>query len=111
MQEIAASAKEQDMGTSQINNAIQQLDQVIQQNAASLEQIASTTESLAAHAEQLRTRIHFFQLGEMPLRETAQHAAPSDAPKQPSPADVPAPKPRSAEPLPSILSDDDFERF
>ena len=117
VQEIAASAKEQDMGTSQINNAIQQLDQVIQQNAASLEQIASTTESLAAHAEQLRTRIHFFQLGEMPpseaeqKRQTAQQAASSDAPKSPSLSDVPIPKPRPAESLPSILSDDDFERF
>ena len=117
VQEIAASAKEQDMGTSQINNAIQQLDQVIQQNAASLEQIASTTESLAAHAEQLRTRIHFFQLGEMPpseaeqKRQTAQQAALSDAQKSPSLSDVPISKPRPAESLPSILSDDDFERF
>ncbi|MBE0501442.1 MAG: cache domain-containing protein, partial [Desulfuromonadales bacterium] len=43
VQEIAASSREQDAGSDQINVAIQQLDSVIQQNAAAAEETAATS--------------------------------------------------------------------
>ena len=52
--EISAACREQDIGASQINEAIQQLDQVTQQNAGASEQISATSEELAAQAEELQ---------------------------------------------------------
>jgi methyl-accepting chemotaxis protein len=46
VEEITAACREQDVGSSQINQAIQQLDQVTQQNAAASEQVSSTSEEL-----------------------------------------------------------------
>jgi methyl-accepting chemotaxis protein len=63
VQEISAACKEQDIGTEQINKAIQQLDQVIQQNASASEEMASTSEELASQAENLQTIISFFKTG------------------------------------------------
>ena len=57
VQEISSASKEQDQGTGQINNAIQQLSTVIQQNASASEELASTAEELAAQAEQLQSLI------------------------------------------------------
>ncbi|MDJ0276256.1 methyl-accepting chemotaxis protein [Sphingomonas sp. 2R-10] len=59
--EISAACREQDIGSSQINQAIQQLDQVTQQNAAASEQISSTSEELAGQAEELQQGIAFFR--------------------------------------------------
>ena len=42
--EISAACREQDIGASQINEAIQQLDKVTQQNAGASEQISTTSE-------------------------------------------------------------------
>jgi methyl-accepting chemotaxis protein len=60
--EISAACREQDIGTSQINQAIQQLDSVTQQNASASEQIATTSEELAVKAEDLQLGIAFFRL-------------------------------------------------
>ncbi|WP_267435121.1 methyl-accepting chemotaxis protein [Sphingomonas sp. GM_Shp_1] len=60
--EISAACREQDIGASQINQAIQQLDQVTQQNAGASEQISSTSEELAAQAEELQQSIAFFRV-------------------------------------------------
>jgi methyl-accepting chemotaxis protein len=60
--EISAACREQDIGASQINQAIQQLDQVTQQNASASEQISSTSDSLADQAEELQHSIAFFRL-------------------------------------------------
>ncbi|MDX2201642.1 MAG: methyl-accepting chemotaxis protein [Hyphomicrobiaceae bacterium] len=60
--EISASCREQDVGASQINEAIQQLDKVTQQNASASEQMSSTSEELAAQAEELQTSIAFFRV-------------------------------------------------
>ncbi|HEY5797450.1 MAG TPA: methyl-accepting chemotaxis protein, partial [Bosea sp. (in: a-proteobacteria)] len=57
-----AACREQDVGSTQINQAIQQLDKVTQQNAAASEQVSATSEELAAQAEQLQTTIAFFRL-------------------------------------------------
>ncbi|MCM2291062.1 methyl-accepting chemotaxis protein [Allorhizobium sp. BGMRC 0089] len=60
--EISAACREQDIGSEQINEAIQQLDKVTQQNAAASEQISATSEELAKRAEQLQTSIAFFRM-------------------------------------------------
>ncbi len=60
--EISAACREQDIGASQINEAIQQLDKVTQQNASASDQISSTSEALASRAEELQESMAFFQL-------------------------------------------------
>jgi methyl-accepting chemotaxis protein len=60
--EITAACREQDVGSSQINQAIQQLDKVGQQNASASEQVSSTSEELASQAEQLQSTISFFRI-------------------------------------------------
>ena len=62
--EISAACREQDIGASQINQAIQQLDQVTQQNASASEQISSTSEALSDQAEELEHSIAFFRLAD-----------------------------------------------
>ncbi|MEP9375029.1 methyl-accepting chemotaxis protein [Mesorhizobium sp. KR1-2] len=60
--EITAACREQDIGASQINEAIQQLDQVTQQNAGASEEMSATSEELAAQAEELQASIAFFRV-------------------------------------------------
>jgi methyl-accepting chemotaxis protein len=60
--EISAACREQDVGASQINEAIQQLDKVTQQNASAAEQMSSTSEELAAQAEEMQATIAFFKV-------------------------------------------------
>lgn len=73
--EISAACREQDIGATQINQAIQQNDQVTQQNAGASEQISSTSEELAAQAEELQASIAFFRVSSR--GERARHAAPA----------------------------------
>jgi methyl-accepting chemotaxis protein len=72
--EISAACREQDIGSTQINEAIQQLDKVTQQNASASEQISSTSEELAGQAEELQQGIAFFRIDEAPR---ATKAAPA----------------------------------
>jgi methyl-accepting chemotaxis protein len=60
--EISAACREQDIGASQINEAIQQLDKVTQQNSSASEEMAATSEELAAQSEELQTSIAFFRV-------------------------------------------------
>jgi methyl-accepting chemotaxis protein len=62
VEEITSSCREQDVGSSQINQAIQQLDKVTQQNASSSEQVSATSEELASQAEQLQLNIAYFRI-------------------------------------------------
>jgi methyl-accepting chemotaxis protein len=62
VEEISAASREQDVGASQINQAIQQLDQVTQQNANASEEVSSTSEELSAQAERLQEVISFFRI-------------------------------------------------
>jgi methyl-accepting chemotaxis protein len=62
VEEISASSLEQNLGASQINNAIQQLNQVTQQNAATSEEMAASAEELSTQAEQLKEIISFFKV-------------------------------------------------
>jgi len=64
VEEITAACREQDVGSSQINQAIQQLDQVTQQNAAASEQLSATSEELTSQAEQLQSTIAYFKIDE-----------------------------------------------
>ena len=68
--EISAACREQDIGSSQINEAIQQLDKVTQQNASASEEMSATSEELAAQAEELQASISYFRT------ETADRSAP-----------------------------------
>ncbi|MDR3497317.1 MAG: methyl-accepting chemotaxis protein [Ancalomicrobiaceae bacterium] len=60
--EISAACREQDIGASQINTAIQQLDKVTQQNAGASEEMSATSEELAAQAEELQSSIAYFRV-------------------------------------------------
>jgi methyl-accepting chemotaxis protein len=91
--EISAACREQDIGASQINEAIQQLDKVTQQNASASEQMSATSEELAAQAEELQASIAYFRLSNggqgarkptapvvrLPARAAAKPAAPKTA--------------------------------
>jgi methyl-accepting chemotaxis protein len=94
--EISAACREQDIGASQINEAIQQLDKVTQQNASASEQMSATSEELAAQAEELQTSIAYFRLAQEPVgRKPAPvvRLAPARAAKT---AAAPRPAPRKA---------------
>ncbi|MBR0777368.1 methyl-accepting chemotaxis protein [Bradyrhizobium diazoefficiens] len=107
VQEITAACREQDVGSAQINQAIQQLDKVGQQNASASEQVSSTSEELASQAEQLQSTISFFRLEQAgrgegvanapidravtQLRAKAAHMAAADrGVKKPAPVRKPA---------------------
>jgi methyl-accepting chemotaxis protein len=62
VEEISAASREQDVGASQINQAIQQLDLVTQQNASASEEVSSTSDELSAQAERLQEVISFFRI-------------------------------------------------
>jgi methyl-accepting chemotaxis protein len=62
VEEITAACREQDVGSAQINQAIQQLDKVTQQNASASEEVSSTSEELSSQAEQLQQTISYFQI-------------------------------------------------
>ncbi|PTM39665.1 methyl-accepting chemotaxis protein [Bosea sp. 124] len=82
VEEITAACREQDVGSTQINQAIQQLDKVTQQNAAASEQVSATSEELAAQAEQLQSTIAFFRLDDHGHAPAVQPAAVDKAVKQ-----------------------------
>ncbi|PYE93949.1 methyl-accepting chemotaxis protein [Rhizobium sp. PP-F2F-G38] len=93
--EISAACREQDIGASQINEAIQQLDKVTQQNAGASEQMSATSEELAAQAEELQASIAFFRVDNVSHKpapvaaapqRAAHHAAHHAAPSRPSAA-------------------------
>ncbi|BCH64380.1 methyl-accepting chemotaxis protein [Agrobacterium vitis] len=69
--EISAACREQDIGASQINEAIQQLDKVTQQNAGASEEMSATSEELAAQAEELQASIAFFKVDGLKAQKKA----------------------------------------
>ena len=62
VEEITAACREQDIGSTQINQAIQQLDKVTQQNAAASEEVSATSGQLTQQADQLQSTIAYFRL-------------------------------------------------
>jgi len=72
--EISAACREQDIGASQINEAIQQLDKVTQQNAGASEEMSATSEELASQAEELQASIAFFRVDQAGGKKPAKRA-------------------------------------
>ena len=93
VEEITAACREQDIGASQVNLAIQQLDKVTQQNAAAAEETSATSVELASQAEQLQSTIGYFTI------EQGGHGAPRRAPVRA--AAKPAPRKPAATPVKS----------
>ncbi|MDR3497318.1 MAG: methyl-accepting chemotaxis protein [Ancalomicrobiaceae bacterium] len=73
--EISSACREQDIGASQINTAIQQLDKVTQQNAGASEEMSATSEELAAQAEELQSSIAYFRVDTIEQTATRTSAA------------------------------------
>jgi methyl-accepting chemotaxis protein len=96
--EISAACREQDIGASQINEAIQQLDKVTQQNASASEEMSATSEELAAQAEELQASIAFFRVDTVAdvrmqaSRNSASKARPKSSPTTKLAAKAPMPK-------------------
>ncbi|NNH41993.1 methyl-accepting chemotaxis protein [Rhizobium laguerreae] len=64
MDSIATSAKEQSIGLSEVNLAVNQMDQTTQQNAAMVEQSTAASASLAQEAQKLRELVSQFRLND-----------------------------------------------
>ena len=79
VEEITAACREQDVGSTQINQAIQQLDKVTQQNASASDEVSTTSEQLADQAEQLQATIAYFR-----INATAPAVLPSQVGVQPA---------------------------
>ncbi|PSJ61499.1 globin-coupled sensor protein [Pseudaminobacter soli (ex Li et al. 2025)] len=80
--DIANSAKEQSIGLTGINEAVNQLDQVTQQNAAMVEETTTASHALALEAENLTTSVSHFEISrqipsETPVLPQRRRAAPS----------------------------------
>jgi len=94
MDSIATSSREQSVGLSEVNTAVNQMDQVTQQNAAMVEEANAAGATLATEAGRLRELISQFQLGQG--SGTANHSAAlrqTAAVMAASPRSTPAPSP------------------
>jgi methyl-accepting chemotaxis protein len=93
---ISTSSKEQSVGLSEVNTAVNSMDQTTQQNAAMVEQSTAASSALAQEAERLRDLVSRFTLGGVnqqasTLRQAARTmAAPvrAAAPARPAAAPV-----------------------
>jgi methyl-accepting chemotaxis protein len=72
--EISAACREQEIGSEQVNKAIQELDKVTQRNASASEEMSATAEELAAQSEQLTAAMGFFRLND--IEQPAPRVAP-----------------------------------
>jgi methyl-accepting chemotaxis protein len=64
MGEISAASDDQQMGVSQVSEAVSQMDQATQQNAAMVEEIAAAAASLKDQAQDLVRTVSVFKLGD-----------------------------------------------
>jgi len=62
IQEISVSAREQDTGANEINNALQQLDSVVQRSAGSAEDLVTSAKALAEQSSSQKQTIEYFVL-------------------------------------------------
>jgi len=62
VQEISVSAREQDIGANEINNALQQLDSVVQRSAGSAEELVTSANILAEKSSSQKQTIDYFVL-------------------------------------------------
>ncbi len=77
---IAASAREQAEGLSQVSKAVEQIDQVVQCNAAASEQASASAEELDAEAASLSQLAGSFQISKAASPKRDTHAVPSRRP-------------------------------
>jgi methyl-accepting chemotaxis protein len=82
MDAIATSSREQSVGLSEVNTAVNQMDQVTQQNAAMVEEANAAGATLANEAGKLRELVSQFQLG----GASSGYTAPRKAPAAPAPS-------------------------
>ncbi len=87
--EISTSSKEQSIGLSQVNTAVNHMDQSTQQNAAMVEQSTAASHSLADEARRLAGLVARFRIGETVGRPKAAKR-PGPVPARPG---VHAPRP------------------
>ncbi len=73
--EISAACREQDIGSSQINAAIQQLDLVTQDNVQASARISTTATEIAGEAAELEKGIAVFKVGSLTAPPTADATA------------------------------------
>ncbi|MCO5734805.1 methyl-accepting chemotaxis protein [Rhizobium sp. SSA_523] len=73
MDAIATSAREQSVGLSEVNRAVNQMDQVTQQNAAMVEEASAAGATLANEANRMRELVSHFKLGTSPSDATGSH--------------------------------------
>lgn len=107
VQEISAATREQNMGASQINDAIRELDRVTQLNAAAAQEAASTSDELANRSNDLQGAIGHFVMeagASVPAVSPAPRASagaamgkttstgPVPSPARPASPTVPAPR-------------------
>jgi methyl-accepting chemotaxis protein len=90
MDAIATSAREQSVGLSEVNTAVNQMDQVTQQNAAMVEEANAAGATLATEAGRLRDLIGQFQLGGASAGYQQRRAAPASAGSHSAPQASPA---------------------
>lgn len=64
VQGIVTANREQNLGITQVNQALTDLNRIVQQNAAASEELACSAEELAGQAEQLKSMISFFKIRE-----------------------------------------------
>ena len=77
MDAIATSSKDQSIGLSEVNTAINSMDQTTQQNAAMVEQSTAASAALSQEVEKLHDLVAKFTLGTTrPSASVAQHGSP-----------------------------------
>jgi methyl-accepting chemotaxis protein len=115
VEEITAACREQDIGASQVNLAIQQLDKVTQQNAAAAEETSATSVELASQADQLQSTIGYFTLDDGARPSMTRHRPAASKPKRQMPAkSVPARAGKAASngfSLDMDKEDSEFQRY
>ncbi|AXV17523.1 methyl-accepting chemotaxis protein (plasmid) [Neorhizobium sp. SOG26] len=90
MDAIATSAREQSVGLSEVNTAVNQMDQVTQQNAAMVEEANAAGATLANEASRLREIVSQFQVGAVSAANPVRRAAPAVASPAAAPVSSPA---------------------
>jgi methyl-accepting chemotaxis protein len=113
--EMAASAKEQAEGITQLNRAMADMDKVTQQNAAASEESSSAAEELSSQSEELSATVQSFRVGGASARQSAprkpQARQPAAAPRKAAATARRAPPPIRPEELIPMDGDPEFKEF
>ncbi len=83
---IATSAREQSVGLSEVNTAVNQMDQVTQQNAAMVEESTAASSTLAEEVRRLREIVSEFRIDSVEAARSKPVAVKNDQKPAPSPA-------------------------